>query len=117
MQAKEWLKQRTGRLWPWLTLPVRLARLLVASVRDLPRMLRWDRLRATQRFLSQCHNDLALDRARHDDGRLRVAVDVNPYWENLTGVGWYVHQLLSHLADDDSVRLHLYCPTVFLDAS
>ena len=48
--------------------------------------------------------------------RLSVAVDVTPYWEKLTGVGWYLHQLLTHLAADDSLRLHLYGPTVFLDA-
>jgi alpha-1,3-rhamnosyl/mannosyltransferase len=113
MLGKQWLKHRTGRLWPGLTLPVRLARLLLAAIRDLPRMLRWGRVRATRRFLSQCRRALALDGA---SDRLLVAVDVNPYWEKLTGVGWYLHQLLTHLAADDTIRLYLYGPTVFLDA-
>jgi alpha-1,3-rhamnosyl/mannosyltransferase len=131
MLLKDWLKRRTGRLWPWLTLPVRILRLVLRTLRDLPRMLRWDRVRATRRFLVECRGRLAIDGARRDAGlpgaaggdaeriggeRLIVAVDVNPYWEPLTGVGWYLHQLLTHLAADESIRLYLYGPTVFLDA-
>ena len=113
MSLKEELKQKTGRWWPWLTLPVRVLRVLFGAIRDLPRMLRWDRVRATRRFYAECRRRLVLDR---DGDRLAVAVDVTPYWEKLTGVGWYLHQLLSHLASEDSVRLYLYGPTVFLDA-
>ena len=112
MSLKEQLKQKTGRWWPWLTLPVRILRLLVGAIRDLPRMLRFERVRATRRFSAECRRRLAIER---DGDRLGVAVDVTPYWEKLTGVGWYLHQLLTHLASEDSVRLHLYGPTMFLD--
>jgi glycosyltransferase involved in cell wall biosynthesis len=37
-----------------------------------------------------------------------VAVDVNSFYEPLTGVGWYLHQILAHLADRDDLRLRLY---------
>jgi len=110
--VKDWIKSRTGRLWPWIALPLRVARHLTRSVRDLPRMLRPDRIRATRRFAADCRRALEID-----GRRLSVAVDVSPYWEKLTGVGWYLHQILAHLAGDDSVRLELYGPTVFLDAA
>ena len=45
MSIKEQLKQKTGRLWPWFTLPIRVVRLLFGAIRDLPRMLGWDRVR------------------------------------------------------------------------
>ncbi|HVR29845.1 MAG TPA: glycosyltransferase family 1 protein [Thermoanaerobaculia bacterium] len=108
---KDWLKRRTGRLWPWIALPVRAGRHVGRSVLELPRTLRWGRVRATLHFASACRRELAVDR-----GRLTVAVDVNPYWEKLTGVGWYLHQILTHLAADDSIRLYLYGPTLFLAA-
>jgi len=47
-------------------------------------------------------------RRRRREPRLTVGVDVNSLYEPLTGVGWYVHQLLTHLADTDGVRLRLY---------
>lgn len=47
------------------------------------------------------------------DGRLTVAVDVSAFWEPLTGVGWYLFELLRHLADADGLRLRLYGPTLF----
>jgi len=112
MSLKQRVKAKTGRLWPWLTLPVRLLRALLGAVRDLPRSLRFDAVRATRRFAVDCRLALAIER---DPRRLEVAVDVTPYWENLTGVGWYLHQILTHLAAEDSVRLHLYGPTVFVD--
>jgi glycosyltransferase involved in cell wall biosynthesis len=37
-----------------------------------------------------------------------VAVDVNSFYEPLTGVGWYLHQILVHLAGRDDLRLRLY---------
>jgi alpha-1,3-rhamnosyl/mannosyltransferase len=112
MSLKEEIKHRTGRWWPWLTLPVRVLRHLVGAIRDLPRMLRIDRVRATRRFSAELRRRLTLDR---DGDRLAVAVDVTPYWEKLTGVGWYLHQLLGRLAGEGSVRLFLYGPTMFLD--
>lgn len=47
-------------------------------------------------------------RRRRTEPRLTVAVDVNSFYEPLTGVGWYLHQLLTHLADRDDLRLRLY---------
>src|SRR3954452_24940394 len=47
-------------------------------------------------------------RRRRAERRLTVAVDVNSFYEALTGVGWYLHQILVHLADRDDLRLRLY---------
>ncbi|HEX4966604.1 MAG TPA: glycosyltransferase family 1 protein [Thermoanaerobaculia bacterium] len=47
-------------------------------------------------------------RRRRAEPRLTVAVDVNSFYEPLTGVGWYLHQLLVHLASRDDLRLRLY---------
>ena len=63
------------------------------------------RLWATWRWLI---GTLAAVRARRAEPRLTVAVDVTALWEPLTGVGWYVYQLLHHLAERDDVRLRLY---------
>ena len=35
-------------------------------------------------------------------------MDANSFYEPLTGVGWYLHQILVHLADRDDLRLRLY---------
>ncbi len=47
-------------------------------------------------------------RRRRAEPRRTVAVDVNSFYEELTGVGWYLHQILAHLADRDDLRLRLY---------
>jgi glycosyltransferase involved in cell wall biosynthesis len=47
-------------------------------------------------------------RRRRAEPRRTVAVDVNSFYEELTGVGWYLHQILAHLADLDDLRLRLY---------
>jgi glycosyltransferase involved in cell wall biosynthesis len=47
-------------------------------------------------------------RRRRSEPRLTVAVDVNSLYEALTGVGWYLHQILVHLAGRDDLRLRLY---------
>ncbi|HEY4574462.1 MAG TPA: hypothetical protein VIJ26_10875, partial [Thermoanaerobaculia bacterium] len=47
-------------------------------------------------------------RRRRAEPRMTVAVDVNSFYEALTGVGWYLHQILVHLADRDDLRLRLY---------
>ncbi|HUP50261.1 MAG TPA: glycosyltransferase family 1 protein [Thermoanaerobaculia bacterium] len=41
------------------------------------------------------------------DGRLRIGVDIRPFYEPLTGVGWYLYHLLHHLARRDDVELVL----------
>ena len=52
-------------------------------------------------------------RRRREDG-LTVAVDVSPLFDSLTGVGWYLHELLRELADRPGLRLRLYGPTMFV---
>ena len=45
-----------------------------------------------------------------------MAVDITPFWEPLTGIGWYLYLLLRHLADSDAVRIRLYGPSVVATA-
>ena len=63
---------------------------------------RWARRLATE-----------IRRRRGEDG-LTVAVDISPLFDVLTGVGWYVHELLRELADRPGLRLRLYGPTMFM---
>jgi glycosyltransferase involved in cell wall biosynthesis len=79
---------------------------------SLPRILRGllrlgspRRLRATFLWVREIARAV---RRRRAEPRLTVAVDVNSFYEPLTGVGWYLHQLLVHLADRDDLRLRLY---------
>ena len=52
-------------------------------------------------------------RRRREDG-LTVAVDISPLFDSLTGVGWYLHELLRELGDRPGLRLRLYGPTMFI---
>ena len=54
-----------------------------------------------------------ISRRRREDG-LTVAVDISPLFEPLTGVGWYLHELLRQLADRPGLRLRLYGPSMFM---
>jgi glycosyltransferase involved in cell wall biosynthesis len=63
------------------------------------------RLRRTFLFLWQVAGEV---RRRRAEPRLTVAVDVNSFYEELTGVGWYLHRLLVHLAARGDLRLRLY---------
>jgi glycosyltransferase involved in cell wall biosynthesis len=63
------------------------------------------RLRRTFLWLLEIAGEI---RRRRAEPRLTVAVDVNSFYEALTGVGWYLHQILVHLADRDDLRLRLY---------
>lgn len=57
---------------------------------------------------------LAADiRRRRGESGLTVAVDISPLFDALTGVGWYLHELLRQLADRPGLRLRLYGPTMF----
>ena len=53
-------------------------------------------------------------RDRRREPRLTVAVDITPFWESLTGIGWYLYRLLEHLADRDDLRLRLYGATLVI---
>lgn len=70
--------------------------------------LRPRRLRASRRWLREVRQDQA---ARRADPRLKIAVDISPFWEPLTGIGWYLYRLLEHLADRDDLVLRLYGPS------
>jgi glycosyltransferase involved in cell wall biosynthesis len=63
------------------------------------------RLRATAAFLAGLARRI---RERRAEPRLTVAVDVDSLYETLTGVGWYLHELIAHLAQRDDLRLRLY---------
>ncbi|HYC88894.1 MAG TPA: glycosyltransferase family 1 protein [Thermoanaerobaculia bacterium] len=46
--------------------------------------------------------------AAHRERKLRVGVDIRPFYEPLTGVGWYLYYLLHELAKRDDVELYLF---------
>jgi glycosyltransferase involved in cell wall biosynthesis len=45
--------------------------------------------------------------ASRRENRLRVGVDIRPFYEPLTGVGWYLYHLIHEIAKDDRVELLL----------
>lgn len=53
----------------------------------------------------------AVDRERP----LRIGVDIRPFYEPLTGVGWYLYYLLHELAKHDDVELVLFGDARFTD--
>lgn len=55
---------------------------------------------------------LATIRRRQKEPQLTVGVDVTALWESLTGVGWYLYQLLDHLKDSPHVKIRLYGPSI-----
>ncbi len=48
-----------------------------------------------------------LQRALRRDTRVRIGIDVRPFFEPLTGVGWYLHDLMQELVKDE--RLEIVC--------
>jgi glycosyltransferase involved in cell wall biosynthesis len=46
--------------------------------------------------------------AAHRERKLRIGVDIRPFYEPLTGVGWYLYFLLHELAKHDDVELYLF---------
>jgi glycosyltransferase involved in cell wall biosynthesis len=46
--------------------------------------------------------------AAHRDRKLRIGVDIRPFYEPLTGVGWYLYYLLHELAKFEDVELVLF---------
>jgi len=46
--------------------------------------------------------------AAHRERRLRIGVDIRPFYEPLTGVGWYLYFVLQELAKHDDVELLLF---------
>ncbi|HSY47543.1 MAG TPA: glycosyltransferase family 1 protein [Thermoanaerobaculia bacterium] len=39
---------------------------------------------------------------------LRIGVDIRPFYEPLTGIGWYLYHLLHEIAKHDDVKLYLF---------
>ena len=46
--------------------------------------------------------------AAHRERKLRIGVDIRPFYEPLTGVGWYLYYLLHELAKHEDVELFLF---------
>src|SRR5438105_12656472 len=46
--------------------------------------------------------------ATHGDRKLRIGVDIRPFYEPLTGIGWYLYHLLHELAKYEDVELYLF---------
>jgi len=55
-----------------------------------------------QRLRRTWHN------AAHRNRPLRIGVDIRPFYEPLTGVGWYLYYLLHELAKHENVELVLF---------
>jgi glycosyltransferase involved in cell wall biosynthesis len=50
----------------------------------------------------------ALRRATRSGTPLRIGVDIRPFYEPLTGIGWYLYHLLHEIAKRDDVELFLF---------
>src|SRR5438045_6695433 len=50
----------------------------------------------------------ALGAAARRERPLRIGVDIRPFYEPLTGIGWYLYHLLQELAKHDDVELYLF---------
>jgi len=70
---------------------------------------RWRLIPNTVRWFGSLFSTL---RARRQEPRLTVAVDIGAFWEPLTGIGWYLYRLLEHLAERDDLCLRLYGPWI-----
>ena len=47
-------------------------------------------------------------RGNHAAAPLRIGVDIRPFYEPLTGIGWYLHHLLHEFARRDDIELVLF---------
>jgi glycosyltransferase involved in cell wall biosynthesis len=47
-------------------------------------------------------------RAAAREHRLRIGIDIRPFYEPLTGVGWYLYYLLHELAKYEDIELYLF---------
>jgi glycosyltransferase involved in cell wall biosynthesis len=73
--------------------------------------LRPSRIAATGRWIWQLGSAIA---ARRRATGLTVAVDVTPLYGHRTGVGWYLHCLLTELCQREDLQLRLYGRSVFV---
>ncbi|REJ73836.1 MAG: glycosyltransferase family 1 protein [Acidobacteria bacterium] len=94
-------------LRPLVQWPLDLLRRTAGRLRSSLRRLAPRRIRRTLTWLAQVfgrHRQL-----RRADG-LCVAIDVDPLYLPLTGVGWYLRLVLEELRDEPDLHLRLYGP-------
>src|SRR5207248_614340 len=46
--------------------------------------------------------------ATRRERKLRIGIDIRPFYEPLTGIGWYLYHLLHELAKHEDVELYLF---------
>ena len=46
--------------------------------------------------------------ATRRERKLRIGIDIRPFYEPLTGIGWYLYHLLHELAKNEDVELYLF---------
>lgn len=71
----------------------------------------WHRVRRVGWTVRWAWRQLQELRRLRRERRTTVAVDVTPFWEPLTGIGWYLYRTLEQLASRDDLALRLYGPT------
>jgi alpha-1,3-rhamnosyl/mannosyltransferase len=101
------------RLWAYRAVARRLPgleRALHSAFHHL-RHLRPSRFSRTVSWLLET---LASIRQRRQESRLTVGVDVSALWESLTGIGWYLYQILDHLKENPDVRIRMYGPSIIM---
>ncbi|HEY3054895.1 MAG TPA: glycosyltransferase family 1 protein [Thermoanaerobaculia bacterium] len=50
----------------------------------------------------------AVRAAMRRERKLRIGIDIRPFYEPLTGVGWYLYHLLHEIARHDDVEIYLF---------
>jgi glycosyltransferase involved in cell wall biosynthesis len=60
--------------------------------------------------------NLAIEQPPRDPKRLRVGIDILPFYEPLTGVGWYLFHLLNELANRNDLELVAFGDPLLTDA-
>ena len=70
------------------------------------------RIARTLRFVSDVRHQA---KKRNTGGEVTVAIDINAFWEPLTGIGWYLYLVLEELAERDDLKLRLYGPQMIVD--
>ena len=73
----------------------------------------WPTVRAVVHALGHAFADRvrrSVNRAarRQEKQKLRIGIDIRPFYEPLTGVGWYLYHLLHHLARRDDLEIFLF---------
>jgi alpha-1,3-rhamnosyl/mannosyltransferase len=112
----------TGRPW---TPAQRLLRSLARRLPRTARAVHWTRAKARHYAGRAWHRVLRVGRsarwavrsagqllALRREPRATIAVDVTPFWEPLTGIGWYLCRILEQLANRPDLALRLYGPTI-----